>query len=279
MGDCSEQLDVYLDAAFRHGATEQKILSIFNHAASSTTGRMVRVGEHETLIRDSGGPGVPIVLIHALSMDERMFQQLLPRLVDSGYRVLAYDLCGHGSARGAPVTVSLEQLGADLLALLDALNIPVADVAGASDGGAVAQYVTLAAPTWIRSLFVMASSAQGHPLLASRGSRAEAGEMPALRTEAITRWFAPTTIADNTWCVRYARAQLDKIRIEEWAAAWRAMAKLNCLQRIRDITCPILVLDGAKDLSDSRIHDANSRRGKKRLGMRATTLSWSTAQI
>ncbi|KAK5683698.1 hypothetical protein LTR17_027272 [Elasticomyces elasticus] len=107
----------------------------------------------------------------------------------------------------------------------------------------------MAAPTWMRSLFVMASSAQGHPLLASRGSRAEAGEMPARRTEAITRWFVPTTIADNTWYVRYARAQLDRVRIEEWAAAWRAMAKLNCLQRIRDITCPILVLDGAKELS------------------------------
>ncbi|KAK5683699.1 hypothetical protein LTR17_027273 [Elasticomyces elasticus] len=107
MGDCSEQLDVYLDAAFKHGPTKQEIRSIFNHAASSTTWRMVRV-DHETLVRDSGGPGVPIVLNHALSMDGRMFQQLLPRLIDSGYRVLAYDLRGHGSARGAPVTVSLE---------------------------------------------------------------------------------------------------------------------------------------------------------------------------
>ena len=275
IGDCADQLDVYLEAAFRHGATEYEVLGIINHAASfvgspravNTMRRsyarikasrefdvpppketVVRLADHDTLVLDTGGSGVPIVLIHALSMDGRMFQKLIPRLAKTA-RVIAYDLRGHGLARGAPLTQSLEHLVSDLCLLFDKLDIAQADVYGASFGGAVAQYFTLAHPSRVRSLCPMAASAQGNPILHSRATRAENGEMPALLTEAIVRWFAPETIANNPWCVRYARAKVEHVRVEEWAAAWKAMAKLDCLHQIQDIECPILVLAGTKDLS------------------------------
>ena len=275
IGDCADQLDVYLEAAFKHGATEHEVLGIINHSASfvgspravNTMRRcrarieasrefdvpppketVVHLGDHDTLVLDTAGSGTPIVLIHALSMDAHMFQKLIPALAKTA-RVIAYDLRGHGFARGAPLTQSLDHLVTDLLLLFDKLGIAQADVYGASFGGAVAQYFTLAHPTRVRSLCPMATSAQGHPTLHSRATRAEKGEMPALLTEAIIRWFAPETIANNAWCVRYARAKVEHVRIEEWAAAWKAMAKLDCLHRIHEIVCPILVLAGTKDLS------------------------------
>ena len=275
IGDCADQLDVYLAAAFKHGATEDEVLGIINHAASfvgtpravNTMRRcrarieasrefdtpppketVIQLHDHDTLVLDTGGPGTPIVLIHALSMDSRMFQKLVPRLAKTS-RVITYDLRGHGLARGAPPTQSLEHLVSDLHLLFERLGIAKADVYGASFGGAVAQYFTLAHPTRVRSLCAIATSAQGNPVLHSRATRAESGEMPALLAEAIIRWFAPETIATNPWCVRYARAKVEHVRVEEWAAAWRAMAKLDCLHRIRDIECPILVLAGTKDLS------------------------------
>ena len=275
IGDCADQLDVYLEAAFRHGATEDDVLGVINHASSfvgspravNTMRRcrarieasrefdvpppketVVRLADHDTLVLDTGGSGAPIVLIHALSMDSRMFQKLIPRLAKTA-RVIAYDLRGHGLARGAPLTQSLEHLVSDLQLLFDKLSIAQADVYGASFGGAVAQYFTLAHPTRVRSLCPMATSAQGNPVLHSRATRAENGEMPALLAEAIIRWFSPETIANNPWCVRYARAKVEHVRVEEWAAAWKAMAKLDCLHRIHEIECPILVLAGTKDLS------------------------------
>ncbi len=277
IGDCADQLDVYLEAAFRHGATEDEVLGIINHAASfvgspravNTMRRcrarieasrefdtvppketVIHLADHDTLVLDTGGAGIPIVLIHALSMDSRMFQKLIPRLAKTA-RIIAYDLRGHGLARGAPLTQSLDHLVSDLHLLFDRLGIAQADVYGASFGGAVAQYFTLAHPTRVRSLCPMATSAQGHPILHSRATRAEDGEMPALLTEAIIRWFAPETIANNPWCVRYARLKVEHVRVEEWAAAWKAMAKLDCLHRIHEIECPILVLAGAKDLSSA----------------------------
>ncbi|KAL3441403.1 Alpha/Beta hydrolase protein [Aspergillus insuetus] len=95
----------------------------------------------------------------------------------------------------------------------------------------------------------MATSAQGHPLLASRATRAEMGHMEELRAEALIRWFLPESIALDPWYVRYARAAVEQVRIEEWAAAWRAMAALDCLDRIPEIRVPILVLAGTHDLS------------------------------
>ena len=294
MGDCTDQVQVYLEAALRHGATEQEVLGVFSHAASfagapravnsvrrcdatlraarkfpelSMKEKVVQLHDHETLVRDSGGSGVPVLLVHALSMDGRMFQDLIPRLATSGQRVIAYDMRGHGYARGSPLTESLEHLASDLEELINVLRIDWIDVVGASYGGAVAQYFTLKYPSRVRSLCAMATGAKGHPELASRGTRAENGEMPALRTEAIIRWFRPETIADNPWYVRYARATLERVRVEEWAAAWSAMARLDTMDRIKEIERPILVLCGSKDLSSTParmkpIHDEAVKAGR-----------------
>ena len=281
MGDCADQLDVYTEAAMLHGATEAEIIAIINHASSFVgapravnsmrriKGRLqaareyeqpsqyvVRLGDHDTLVRDtpvrdtqkSSGP--PIILIHALSMDGYMFDRIMPQLAEAS-RVITYDLRGHGFARGAPLVQSLEHLANDLSLLLDTLGICEVDVYGASYGGAVAQYFALAQPERVRSLGLMATSSIAHPTLFSRATRAEQGEMKQLQTEAIIRWFSPETIADNTWCVRYARQKVERVIVAEWAAAWKAMARLNCLHRIPELEQQILVLCGTQDLSST----------------------------
>lgn len=277
MGDCSDQLQVYLGAAIKHGATEAEILDVISHAASfggapravNTMRRchdvllsnckfpsvtikesIARLHDHETLVRDTGGSGIPIVLIHALSLDGRMFNDLIPLLsTQTGARVITYDLRNHGHARGAPLTQSLEHSASDLLELLNLLHLDTVDVIGASYGGAIAQYFTLLHPDRVRSVCPMATGAQGNQVLYERATRAENGEMPQLRTEALVRWFSSEALANNIWGVRYARAILDRVRVEEWSAAWRSMSRLDTLGRIKDITCPILVLCGTKDLS------------------------------
>lgn len=287
MGDTSDQLNVYVEGAARHGATREEILAVFNHAHAfvgapravnalrstwpflsslqpdcgnpplAYTESIIRLGDHDTLVRDSrgsssgSGSGVPIVLIHALSMDSRMWREVVPRLAATGTRVIAYDLRGHGHARGAPLTRSLDHLCADLELLLDTLGIEMADIYGASYGGAVAQYFALDYPHRTRSLAVLATAAKAPPVLLTRATRAEEDGMDSLVAESVIRWFLPETIARDTWCVRYARACVRRARVEDWAAAWRAMAKLDCLHRLRELKVPVLVLSGRQDLSST----------------------------
>ncbi|KIY03065.1 uncharacterized protein Z520_01532 [Fonsecaea multimorphosa CBS 102226] len=277
MGDTSDQLNVYVEGAFRHGATREEVLDVFKHANAFVGAprsvnavrstwdllstlwpetaqdgykeHIIRMGDHDTLVRDSHGAGVPMVLIHALSMDSRMWRDVFSPIAATGVRVIAYDLRGHGYARGAPLTRDLEHLCSDLELLLDTLGIDRADICGASYGGAVAQHFALDYPHRTRSLSVLATAGKAPPVLATRADRAEQDGMDSLVAESIIRWFLPETIAEDTWCVRYARGCVRRARVEDWAAAWRAMARLDCLERLGDLKGPVLVLSGRQDAS------------------------------
>jgi pimeloyl-ACP methyl ester carboxylesterase len=110
-----------------------------------------------TLSGEQAGEGPPVVLLHGLTATRRyvvMGSRLLER---SGYRTIAYDARGHG--RSAPATApteyGYEQLAGDLEAVLDALEIPRALLAGASMGALTALRFALAHPRRVAALGVI----------------------------------------------------------------------------------------------------------------------------
>jgi 3-oxoadipate enol-lactonase len=276
IGDAGDQLDVYVQAALGQGATEDEVLDVVNLAcgyigapravnATRNLARrlsinrsglqpfrgevMVDIGDHETMVLDTGGDGVPILLIHVLGLDHRFWRAVVPQLAQRG-RVIAYDLRGHGRARGAPLTTSLEQLGEDARNLLDELGVKVADIYGSSYGGAVAQNLALAFPDRVRSLALLGTAARWpRKLLEARAAAAETQGMDAQVAPSLTRWFLPETIAEDRWPVRYARACVRRAQVTEWAAAWRAMSKLDLLDQLPNLKRPTLVLSGVQDCS------------------------------
>jgi pimeloyl-ACP methyl ester carboxylesterase len=106
---------------------------------------------------DPAGPDPvrpPIVLLHGLTATRRyvvMGSRLLER---SGYRVVAYDARGHGCSGPAPdpAAYGYEWLARDLEAVLDALEIPCAALAGASMGAHTALRFALAHPARVAAL-------------------------------------------------------------------------------------------------------------------------------
>lgn len=97
---------------------------------------------------DPAPPGPPIVLLHGLTATRRyvvMGSRLLER---SGYRVIAYDARGHGRSSPAPEpgAYGYGRLARDLEAVLDALRIPRAALAGASMGAHTALRFALEHP-------------------------------------------------------------------------------------------------------------------------------------
>lgn len=274
IGDADDQQQVCLDSALRHGATDDEITDVISVVASAagapraanaaralgdrlaearathlpeTWEAPVRLRDHETMVWDSGGPGVPMLLMHALSMDHRFWREVWPRLTGLG-RVIAYDLRGHGFSRGAALTTSLDQLAEDAANLLDALGIPAADVYGASFGGAVAQHLALAHPGRVRSLALIATASKSPlEMLNARAASAERHGMEAQVPVSLIRWFLPETIAADGWAVRYARECVRRDRVEEWAAAWRAMARLDVLERLPQIKVPAIAIAGKHD--------------------------------
>jgi pimeloyl-ACP methyl ester carboxylesterase len=105
------------------------------------------------------GRGDPLVLIHGLADDHRAWRRTLPDLM-LRRRVILYDLRGHGQTSLGQPDGSLRQLGEDLVALLDALDVRSADLAGFSLGGTIAMRVAIDHPDHVRGLVLVATSSR-----------------------------------------------------------------------------------------------------------------------
>jgi len=110
-----------------------------------------------TLSGEQAGEGPPVVLLHGLTATRRyvvMGSRLLER---SGYRTIAYDARGHG--RSAPASdagaYGYEQLAEDLAAVMDALEVGRALVAGASMGALTAVRFALHHPERVAALGIV----------------------------------------------------------------------------------------------------------------------------
>ncbi|WP_321921601.1 alpha/beta fold hydrolase [Paraburkholderia guartelaensis] len=100
--------------------------------------------------------GWPVVLLHGFPYDIRAYDEVTPRLVSEGARVIVPYLRGYGPTRFlSPTTLRSGQqaaLGADLLALLDALQIERAILGGYDWGGRAACIVAALYPSRARGL-------------------------------------------------------------------------------------------------------------------------------
>src|SRR5438105_9420203 len=109
--------------------------------------RVVERGGVSLAAEDVGG-GVPIVLLHGLTATRRYVVMGSRALERSGHRVIAYDARGHGRSSPAPDPheYGYDELGADLLAVLDQLEVDRAVLAGASMGAHTALWLALKEP-------------------------------------------------------------------------------------------------------------------------------------
>src|SRR6202171_5994302 len=85
---------------------------------------------------DTGGRGVPLVLLHGFSLDPTVWGGGLP--ASAGTRVIRIDLRGCGESEPSDGPALMEVLAADVAGVLDALQVERAALAGHSIGGYVA---------------------------------------------------------------------------------------------------------------------------------------------
>ncbi|MFO7673458.1 MAG: alpha/beta fold hydrolase [Lutibacter sp.] len=87
---------------------------------------------------DEGPEGAPIIIfIHGFPLNKSMWDKQMNALKDN-YRVIAYDIRGHGESEVGPIDFSIDLFVTDLLNLMDALKIEKAMLCGLSMGGYIA---------------------------------------------------------------------------------------------------------------------------------------------
>lgn len=132
---------------------------------------------------------------------------------------------------------------------MDALAIDSAIVAGISMGGAIAQEIALRHPHRVVGLALLATMPKGVPAFVDRALAAEAGGMASILEPTLQRWFTAPDVEQRTSSVRYAEDRVRTMPVAAWAAAWRALANHDALDRLHSITCPTLCIAGDLDPS------------------------------
>jgi X-X-X-Leu-X-X-Gly heptad repeat protein len=107
-----------------------------------------------SLAGESAGDGPPILLLHGLTATRRNVVQGSRHLGSRGFRLVGYDARGHGESDPAPGPSAYEysDLESDLAAVLDALDIDRALLAGSSMGAATALRFALHHPERVQAL-------------------------------------------------------------------------------------------------------------------------------
>jgi pimeloyl-ACP methyl ester carboxylesterase len=124
------------------------------------TGTVIHVpGRGEMFVRDTGGEGPPVLLLHGwmFSADINWYRSYDP-LQDAGYRVLAVDHRGHGRGIRSPEPFTLEACADDAAALIAHLKIPAVMAVGYSMGGPIASLLARRHPQLVGGLILGASS-------------------------------------------------------------------------------------------------------------------------
>src|SRR2546426_7018426 len=147
--------------------------------------------------RVDGPSGAPVlVLSHALGLSMAMWDQQLDSLART-FRVIRYDHRGHG---GSPVPAGpyrIEDLGRDVVRVLDRLELERVSFCGLSLGGMVGLWLAANAPERVDRLVVCCTAAR-MPRPEDYTERAKVGRaqgMAAIADMVIVRWFTPAVKA------------------------------------------------------------------------------------
>jgi pimeloyl-ACP methyl ester carboxylesterase len=205
------------------------------------------------------GTGLPIVFVHGGWTSADMWAPQVERFAEE-YRVLTYDVRGHGRTGGsAEPTYSIERFVADLRALIEDCSLDSPVICGLSLGGMIAQTYANRYPGDVRGLVLAGTMESFPPLPISRLQQetlfprlalypwmhavgARSSFRLLLNAIRVAQSGRPWLALDED-VRRYARREVRRIETSEFVKVFDAMYEFDSRGE-RSITAPTLVLTG-----------------------------------
>ena len=202
---------------------------------------------------DLTGPAeAPVLaLIHGLGLCRHVWDGMLPDFAN--YRVLNYDLYGHGNSAPPPETASLTVYSDQLADLMDELGIARAHVIGFSIGGMINRRFALDHPGKLSSLVILNSphdrGEDAQAMVEARAKTVRDQGAMATMDDALKRWFTPDFLASDTAAPALVREWRARVDPESYAqAAWvLANGVRELIRPDPPVTAPSLVITCEND--------------------------------
>jgi 3-oxoadipate enol-lactonase len=190
----------------------------------------------------------PLMLSNSLGTNLHMWDWQIPELTKH-FRVIRYDSRGHGQSGAPDGPYSIDELGRDALAIMDALELEQVHWMGLSKGGMIGQWLLTHAPERIgRAVLANTGSHMPPPDLWNQRIRTALDKgMEELTPGVIERWFTPEFRAREPETVQKIVRMLHTTPAHGYAGSCSAIRDMDQRESIRSVTNPVLVVVGSRD--------------------------------
>ena len=196
-----------------------------------------------------------VVLIHGLGLNKDCWQWMIPDLKDS-YRVLNYDLYGHGGSSDPATEPNLSLFSKQLKDLLDYCEIQKAVIIGFSLGGMVARRFAQDAPEKLQGMVILHSphkrSKAAQAAILKRVDQARTMGPESTVEAALERWFTDPFRQANPKLMNKIRQWVMANRKEVYHTIYKVLATGidEIVKPNPALICPSLVITGDQDFGN-----------------------------
>ncbi len=196
-----------------------------------------------------GNPNSPtLIFSNSLGSDLTMWDWVLPKLKDQ-FQILRYDTRGHGQSEVLPGPYTLDQLGQDVIDLLNALHIEKVYFCGLSLGGLTGQWLGIHHPNRLLKLVVCNTAARIGTVEGwnERIAAVQKTGVADMASNILNRWLTADYCQANPDVEQTLLAMISRSPSDGYAACCAALRDADLRDQIDQIPIPTLVITGQAD--------------------------------
>jgi 3-oxoadipate enol-lactonase len=189
-----------------------------------------------------------IVFSNSLGTNFSMWQAQID-FFSQDHFVICYDTRGHGASSAPQGPYTIDQLGQDVVNLLDHLNTEKAAFCGISMGGLTGQWLAIHKPSRFSHVVVCNTAAKIGQEQAwnDRAALVREQSLAPIASTAASRWFTEPFVQSNPDIVAKLSNDLGAGSPEGYASCCEALAKADVREQLKDISVPVLIVAGQQD--------------------------------
>ena len=191
-----------------------------------------------------------VTLVTGIANDMTMWDGQMP-VLERDFKVLRYDLRGHGETNATPGDYSIDLLVQDLAELLAAQKIARTALVGLGLGGAIVQAFAIRHPGQVDKLMPCCCRAQMVPEFAAMWHKlrdtVRKNGLESIVEPTVQRWFSDDFKAAHPEVLDKVRAMIRRTKLDGYMGVTAAFLGLAEEARLHEIKAPTLYVSGAED--------------------------------